>query len=78
MFYVYCIFITFFNSSLILFLYSIHDKRSTEKFQWQDFLVLGLVLGISGVIGIFFAWKDRNKSTEEYMLGGGKVNPIPE
>jgi len=52
-------------------------SRSTEKFQWQDFLVLGLVLGISGVIGIFFAWKDRNKSTEEYMLGGGKVNPIP-
>ena len=34
-------------------------------------------LSISAIIGIFWAWRDRNKSTEEYMLGGGNVNFIP-
>ena len=32
---------------------------------------------ISAIIGVFWAWRDRNKSTEEYMLGGGNVNFIP-
>jgi len=52
-------------------------EKSTNGFQWQDFVVFGVVLSISAVIGILFGFRDRNKSSKEYMLGGGNVAPIP-
>ena len=51
--------------------------KSEDTFQWADFLVFGLVLAISTVIGIVFAFRDRNKSSNEYMMGGGDVSPAP-
>ena len=29
------------------------------SFQAADYAILGIMLALSGVIGIFFAWKDR-------------------
>lgn len=52
-------------------------EQSDKTFQWVDFLVFGIVLGISAVIGIVFAFVDRNKTSDEYMMGGGNVNPGP-
>ena len=51
--------------------------KSDATFQAGDWAVLGSALGLSALIGIFWAWKDRNKSSDEYMMGGGNVNPIP-
>jgi hypothetical protein len=51
--------------------------KSNDTFAWQDYLILGCTLGISTVIGVYFAWKDRNKNADEYMMGGGNVSPYP-
>merc|ERR1711953_1529472 len=51
--------------------------QSTDTFEWQDYLILGCTLGVSTVIGVYFAWKDRNKNADEYMMGGGNVSPYP-
>ena len=43
----------------------------TETFSAMDFTVFGLLLVISTVIGVFFAWKDRqNRDENNYALGG--------
>ena len=52
-------------------------EKSTNGFQWQDFVVFGCVLALSALIGIVFAFRDRHKSSKEYMMGGGNVAPIP-
>ena len=54
-----------------------YERASFLGFQAGDWAVLGCVLGISAVIGIYWAWADRNKSSEEYMMGGGNVSPLP-
>ena len=54
-----------------------YETASFLGFQAGDWAVLGCVLGISAVIGIYWAWADRNKSSEEYMMGGGNVSPLP-
>ena len=50
--------------------------QHTKIFQWVDFLIFGIVLAISAAIGIIFGYRDRNKSSDEYMMGGGNVTPI--
>ena len=52
-------------------------QRSEATFQPGDWTVLGLTLAISASVGIYWAWKDRNKSSKEYMTGGGNVSPFP-
>ena len=47
------------------------------KFQAGDWVVLGCVLGVSLCIGLIFGWIDRNKTTEEYMMGDKNTSPIP-
>ena len=49
-----------------------------EKFSIMDFTVFGLLLVISTVIGIFFAWKDRqNRDENNYALGGRVFSAWP-
>jgi len=51
--------------------------QSTATFQAGDWAVLGFAMAISTLIGLYWAWKDRNKSINEYMLGGGSLSPLP-
>ncbi|CAL8103918.1 unnamed protein product [Orchesella dallaii] len=47
-------------------------------FTWEEWSVFGVVLAISVGIGIFFGcFGSKNKSNEEYLLGGRRMNPIP-
>ena len=52
-------------------------SKITDTFGTWDFVIFGLVLLLSAGIGIYFAWVDRKKDSEEYMMGGGKVSPFP-
>ena len=56
---------------------NISISRSDNTFGAADWAVFGSILSCSAIIGVFWAWRDRNKSTEEYMLGGGNVNFVP-
>lgn len=43
-----------------------------------DFVVFACTLGVSALIGLFYAIKDRNKNnTEEFLLGGRKMGVLP-
>ncbi|KAL3859669.1 hypothetical protein ACJMK2_009877 [Sinanodonta woodiana] len=51
---------------------------SAKEFHWADYLIFALTLVISTAIGIFFAWKDRNKqNTGEFLLGGRSMGILP-
>ena len=52
-------------------------EKSNNGLAWQDFFVFGCVLAVSASIGIVHAWPDRNKSANNYMMGGRNVPPIP-
>ena len=48
------------------------------SFQAADYAILGIMLAMSGVIGIFFAWKDRKVSNLfkwVYDFNGFKKTP---
>ena len=47
-----------------------------EKFGWEEYLILSLMLLVSTVIGVYFAWKGQ-KSNAEYLLGGKRMGVLP-
>ena len=51
------------------------SREAPARLTAADYAVFGVTLGISAVIGIFFAFKDRKSSdgTEGYMMGGRLV-----
>ncbi|KAL4240018.1 hypothetical protein ACF0H5_000813 [Mactra antiquata] len=54
------------------------QTRDKGNFTTLDYVLFGLMLAGSAFIGVFYAIKDRNKNnTKEFLLAGGKMNPIP-
>jgi len=54
------------------------DIPPTPTFHWADYLVLGIFLLFSTLIGVFIGWLDRRKLTsKEFLLGGGDMHYIP-
>ncbi|XP_060579186.1 sodium-coupled monocarboxylate transporter 1-like isoform X1 [Ruditapes philippinarum] len=57
--------------------YSFETKK-IAPFTEVDYALFGLMLAGSAFIGIFYAIKDRKRNnTKEFLLAGGKMNPIP-
>ncbi|XP_060567687.1 sodium-dependent multivitamin transporter-like, partial [Ruditapes philippinarum] len=55
-----------------------YQTGTSKTFHWADYAVFGTTLAISASIGIFYAIKDRNKNTtEEYLLAGRSMHPLP-
>lgn len=55
-----------------------YETGKIAPFTVLDYVLFGLTLAFSAAIGIFYAIKDRNKNnTREFLLAGGKMNPIP-
>ncbi|XP_017772838.1 PREDICTED: sodium-coupled monocarboxylate transporter 2-like [Nicrophorus vespilloides] len=48
-------------------------------FSWYDYTLFILMLGLSALIGIYFAYFSKTKQTsvDEYLLGGKEMNIIP-
>ena len=54
------------------------ETREIAPFTTLDYGLFGLMLAFSACIGLFYAIKDRNNvNTKEFLLAGGKMNPIP-
>lgn len=52
--------------------------RISSHFGAVDYAVFGLLLSLSAAIGIYFGFFDGSeKTTEEYLLGGRRMRPIP-
>ena len=47
-----------------------------EKFGWEEYFVMSLMLLVSALIGIYFYWKGQ-KSNAEYLLGGKQMGVLP-
>lgn len=55
-----------------------YQTGESKTFHAADYAVFGCTLAISAGIGIFYAIKDRNKNTtDEYLLAGRSMHPIP-
>ncbi|KAL3876630.1 hypothetical protein ACJMK2_034448 [Sinanodonta woodiana] len=55
-----------------------NQSAMKRTFHAADYAVTGTTLGISVLIGIYYAIKDRKKNTpEDYLLGGRKMHVIP-
>lgn len=47
-------------------------------FHWADYLVLGLFLLFSALLGVIIGFIDRKKaSSKDFMMGGGNMHWIP-
>lgn len=55
------------------------DDESRRYFGVVDYIIFSLILLISTVIGIYFAWKTRKRETSptEYLLAGRDVSWFP-
>ena len=47
-----------------------------ERFGWEEYVVVSLMLLVSALIGIYFYWKGQ-KSNAEYLLGGKQMGVFP-
>lgn len=46
-------------------------------FGWMDYVMFGGMLLASLAIGIFYAYKDKDKANEEFLLGGRTMSCVP-
>ena len=54
------------------------ETGEKKTFHSADYAVFGATLAISAAIGVFYAIKDRKKNTtEEFLLAGRDMHPIP-
>ena len=56
------------------------DTCSMEQvfFQWQDYLILAIVLAISAAIGFYYACTGgRQKTTREYLFADNDMHWLP-
>jgi Na+/proline symporter len=51
----------------------------TKFFSWLDFLVFGVMLGLSALIGVYFGFfaKKKQNTTSEYLMGGKTMGIFP-
>lgn len=46
-------------------------------FHWTDYVVFGILLVISLVIGVYFGFFSKQDTTNEYLYGGKKMGFFP-
>lgn len=47
------------------------------SFSWLDYVVFGGMLVLSLAIGIFYAFRSRKKSNDEFLLGSSSLTCFP-
>ncbi|PSN35895.1 hypothetical protein C0J52_18975 [Blattella germanica] len=57
---------------------AVHDVTSHLYFGWIDFLLFGLMLGGSAMIGVYFGcWEKKLDTRVDYLFGGKTMNTLP-
>ncbi|XP_028155857.1 sodium-coupled monocarboxylate transporter 1-like isoform X1 [Ostrinia furnacalis] len=52
-------------------------RRSMQHFTWIDYSVFILMLTVCGGIGVYFGFVKKQKSTQDYLLGGRNMKSVP-
>ena len=50
---------------------------ANRTLHWADFLIFALTIVGSVAIGIYYAIREKHKTTEDYLLAGRKMNILP-
>ena len=53
------------------------DIWQARLFTWLDYLLFGMTLLLSALIGIYHAWRGANGSTFDYLMAGKKMSIFP-
>lgn len=53
------------------------EAGESTLFHTYDYVVFGITLGLSAVIGLFYAIKDRKKNETEFLLAGRNMSVLP-
>ncbi|XP_031769051.2 sodium-coupled monocarboxylate transporter 1-like [Galleria mellonella] len=52
-------------------------RKSFQHFTWLDYSVFVVMLTICGGIGIYFGFVNKQKSTQDYLMGGRNMKLLP-
>uniref|UniRef100_A0A6P7F9A0 Sodium-coupled monocarboxylate transporter 2 n=1 Tax=Diabrotica virgifera virgifera TaxID=50390 RepID=A0A6P7F9A0_DIAVI len=53
------------------------EQTKKNSFSWEDYLVLGIVLVISCGVGVFYGCFNKNKNSNDFLLGGSSMGTFP-
>ena len=54
-----------------------YAKALSTRFTWIDYLVFAIMLSFSAAIGVFYAFKQKKKNTDEFLLAGKSMSAFP-
>lgn len=58
--------------------YEANANMTSASFGILDYMIFGLTLGVSIIIGIYFGcFGSKQKSANEYLYGTGNMKPLP-
>ncbi|KAK4321574.1 hypothetical protein Pmani_007644 [Petrolisthes manimaculis] len=57
--------------------FNLSEKGQLLGFGWEDYVMFCGMLLASLAIGIFYAFRDKNKANEEFLLGGRSMTCVP-
>jgi solute carrier family 5 (sodium-coupled monocarboxylate transporter), member 8/12 len=52
-------------------------RASIQHFAWYDYAVFVMMLTVCGGIGIYFGFVKKQKSTQDYLMGGRNMKLVP-
>ncbi|KAM3967594.1 sodium-coupled monocarboxylate transporter 2 [Aphomia sociella] len=52
-------------------------RKSFQHFTWIDYSVFVIMLTICGGIGVYFGFVNKQKSTQDYLMGGRNMKLVP-
>ncbi|KAK3878590.1 hypothetical protein Pcinc_016803 [Petrolisthes cinctipes] len=57
--------------------FNLSEEGELLGFGWEDYVMFGGMLLASLAIGIFYAFRDKNKANEDFLLGGRSMTCVP-
>lgn len=52
-------------------------RVSFQHFMWIDYLVFVFMLSICGGVGVYFGFIKKQKSAQDYLMGGRNMSLVP-
>lgn len=53
------------------------QQNFQKLFGWVDYLLFAIVLVLTALIGVFYAWRTAKRPQADYLTGGKKLGVFP-